>query len=250
LVVGQIPPSSDATLINGKGRYKDGPSSPLSVIDVKKGKKYRFRLIAMSCDPDFTFSIDQHKMTVIEADGEYTEPLIVDSLRIFAGQRYSVIVEATEKVDNYWIRAEPNRGELGFAGGVNTAIFRYKGAPSTDPSTDPTKPPKSLQPLKETDLHALESPVAPGKPFPGGADVALNLAHSFDFTTFHYKMNGVTFVPPNVPVLLQILSGAQSAQDLLPAGSVYELPPNKVIEVSLPGTGVNLGGPVSTWDPE
>lgn len=44
-----------------------------------------------------------------------------------------------------------------------------------------------------------------------------------------------TFLPPSVPVLLQILSGAKAAQDLLPSGSVYTLPPNKVIEISIPG---------------
>lgn len=184
-------------------------------------------------------------MTVIEADGEYTLPHIVDSLRIFAGQRYSVVVAANQQAGNYWIRANPNRGDLGFAGAINTAILRYEGAPQTDPSTDPTQVPTSLHPLKETDLHALQLPLAPGLPWAGGADVVLNLAHNFDFTTFQYKMNGFPFVPPTVPVLLQILSGTQNAQDLLPKGSVYALPPNKVIEISLPGTGVNQGGPVS-----
>jgi iron transport multicopper oxidase len=47
-------------------------------------------------------------------------------------------------------------------------------------------------------------------------------------------MNGASFFPPTLPVILQILSGVQSAQDLLPAGSVYTLPPNKVIEISIP----------------
>ena len=56
-----------------------------------------------------------------------------------------------------------------------------------------------------------------------------------------FSINGATFVPPTVPVLLQILSGASSAQDLLPTGSVYTLPGNSVIEISLPG-GV-IGGP-------
>jgi iron transport multicopper oxidase len=58
-------------------------------------------------------------------------------------------------------------------------------------------------------------------------------------------MNGVPFKPPTLPVLLQILSGAQSPQDLLPPGSVYALPPNKVIEINIPGTSVAQGGPVS-----
>lgn len=34
----------------------------------------------------FTFSIDGHNMTIIEADGVETEPLTVDSLNIFAGE--------------------------------------------------------------------------------------------------------------------------------------------------------------------
>ena len=43
-----------------------------------------------------------------------------------------------------------------------------------------------------------------------------------------------SFQPPTAPALLQILSGAQAAQDLLPSGSYYSLPPNKVIEISIP----------------
>jgi iron transport multicopper oxidase len=240
-VNGKAPPASSATLINGNGRYKGGPSVPLSIINVEQGKRYRFRLIAMACDPAFNFSIDYHQMTVIEADGESTIPWIVDSLLIFPGQRYSVVVNAIQPVSNYWVRAEPNHGDSGFAGGINTAILRYAGAPQTDPTTDPTTPPKSVLPLKETDLHSLTSFLTPGNPQPGGAHVVLNLVHAFDVPTFKYKINGVTFVPPTVPVLLQILSGAQNAQDLLPKGSVYSLPLNKVIEISLPGTGLTPG---------
>lgn len=40
-------------------------------------------------------------MTIIEADGVETQPLIVDSLVIFAGQRYSLIVEANQTIGNY-----------------------------------------------------------------------------------------------------------------------------------------------------
>ena len=56
-------------------------------------------------------------------------------------------------------------------------------------------------------------------------------------------MNGVSFEAPSVPVLLQILSGAKSASDLLPAGSVYGLERNKSVELTIPGGAV--GGPVS-----
>lgn len=55
-------PRPDSTLINGKGRYPGGPTSPLAVIRVLKGIKYRFRLVSISCDPNYTFSIDGHTM--------------------------------------------------------------------------------------------------------------------------------------------------------------------------------------------
>ena len=48
---------------------------------------YRFRLISISCDPNFTFSIDNHTMTVIEVEGTNVQPLQVDSLQIFVGER-------------------------------------------------------------------------------------------------------------------------------------------------------------------
>jgi hypothetical protein len=53
-------PTADATLINGIGRYVGGPTVPLTVITVLPNKRYRFRLVSLSCDPFFNFSIDGH----------------------------------------------------------------------------------------------------------------------------------------------------------------------------------------------
>ncbi|KAG6853342.1 hypothetical protein C0991_005169 [Blastosporella zonata] len=248
--VNGIPLTPYSTLINGKGRYTGSPANTsLAVINVKSGARYRFRIISMSCDPNFTFSIDQHNMTIIEADGENTTPLVVDELQIFAGQRYSVVITANQPVGNYWIRANPDaRGFPGFDGGRNSAIFRYIGASEIDPSTSSTV----THPMKESNLHALENPAAPGLPYVGGADVVLLLNMSVDFNAVPFPvflLNNVSYVPPNVPALLQILSGAQTAQDLLPHGSYYKLPRNKVVELTIPGTSFDLGGPVSLPSP-
>ena len=56
-----------------------------------------------------------------------------------------------------------------------------------------------------------------------------------DLTTGAHTVNGVQFVPPNVPVLLQILSGTTNPSQLLPNGSIYALPANSTIEISMPG---------------
>ncbi|KAG6907705.1 Acyl-coenzyme A oxidase 2 [Tephrocybe rancida] len=241
---GGVPPVSASTLINGKGRYVNGPQADLAIVNVQKGKRYRFRIIAMSCEPAFTFSIDKHLLNVIEADGENVVPIVVDSLDIHAGQRYSAVLKADQPVANYWIRANPDARALpGFDNNRNLAILRYSGAPNSDPVSNPVSTPNAVNPLKEVNLHPLISPAAPGLARPGGADVNINLVTDVDFATLHFTLNGVPFIPPTAPVLLQILSGVQNAQDLLPKGSVYALPRNKVIEISLPGTGAEKGGP-------
>ena len=78
----------NSTLINGKGRYIDAfgenLTNELAVVNVKKGTRYRMRLVSMSCDPvrslqgisphltlivalqNYAFSIDNHHMTIIE----------------------------------------------------------------------------------------------------------------------------------------------------------------------------------------
>ncbi|OJA19190.1 hypothetical protein AZE42_10704 [Rhizopogon vesiculosus] len=228
--------NGNSTLINGLGRYQGGPKTELAVVNIEYGKRYRLRLVAMSCDPNFLFSIDNHNLTVIEADGQLTEPLLVDSLQIFAGQRYSVVLNANQPVDNYWIRALPSTPGSSFNGGLNAAVLRYSGALVAEPSTNQTK---STMPLLETNLHALINPGAPGVPGYGKADI--NLKMIVNNTGGMYSINNVSYKPPTVPVLLQILSGAQEAADLLPTGSFYVLEANKVVELTL--TAGNIGGP-------
>ena len=54
--------------------------------DASPPDRYRFRLISISCDPNFVFSIDGHNLTVIESDGINTQPLVVDSIQIYASE--------------------------------------------------------------------------------------------------------------------------------------------------------------------
>ena len=242
-----LPSVADSTLINGLGRYKGGPKSELSVVSVTKGKRYRIRLIAMVCGPFYTFSIDGHELKVIEADGVNTEPYCVNNITIFPAQRYSFVLHADQPVGNYWIRAEPRPGGdggiAGFEGGINSGILRYHGAPVAEPKTKIWSG-SQVKPLKEAKIVPLENPAAPGKHHPGGADVNMNLHLGFNNNAGEFTINNASWAPPSVPILLQILNGHTKAQDILPHGSVYTLPPNKVIEVSIP-PGDAGGDPVS-----
>lgn len=97
-------------MINGKGRYIGGPSVPLAIVNVIHGKRsvlglalelktshhcynsYRFRLVSISCDPSFLISIDNHAMTVIEVEGTNVQPLPIDGVEVFAGERGSNLI--------------------------------------------------------------------------------------------------------------------------------------------------------------
>nr|QPA20085.1 laccase 2 [Amylostereum areolatum] len=238
----QAPPIApfNSTLINGHGRdlYNDHTNTALAVVNVVRGKRYRFRVISMSCDPNYLFSIDGHQLTVIEADGNNVQPLVVDEIQIFAAQRYSVVLHANQPVNNYWIRAIPGIAGASNAGGRNAAILRYLGAAVSEAKTKKTG---GKLPLVESNLHPLEKATVPGKPYPGGADVNINLDVTLDPVALRFLVNNATYDSPEVPVLLQLLNGTQRAQDLLPKGSVYPVARNKSVELTFPGGA--LGGP-------
>ncbi|KAJ7720366.1 laccase [Mycena maculata] len=176
-------PTLISTLINGLGRFAGA-----NITTCRRNRHIWFAVSDashfQSCDPNFIFTIDGHNMTIIEADGTNTEPLT------YAGQRYSFVLTADQDVDHYWIRTVANGGTTGFDNGINSAILRY---------------------LVETDLHPLVATAVPGTAVAGGADVTMNLIITLNTTTFDFGINGETFTPPTVPVLLQILSGAQLA---------------------------------------
>ncbi|KAJ2924930.1 hypothetical protein H1R20_g12183, partial [Candolleomyces eurysporus] len=224
------PPAS--TLINGRGRSLDSSSAgvPLAVVNVQQGSVYRLRLISLSCDANFRFSIDGHKLVVIEADGESTMPTApVDGVQIFAGQRYSLILNASQPISNYWIRANPDLAPLRdqFQGGVNSAILRYAGAPEVEPTT-PLPP--SLEFLRESDLHPFANPAAPGLPQIDGSDFSRTFEVNFQGGRF--LMNNVSWQAPSAPILLQILTGS-NASELMPQASIVHLRRNQVVQLNI-----------------
>ncbi|KAI0293709.1 laccase [Multifurca ochricompacta] len=230
--------------LNGKGHYPDGPLFYPSCyrFEMLHLISYRLRVVSISCDPSFFFSIDSHQLTVIEVDGISVQPLLIDSLQIFVGQRYSVVLNADQPVDNYWIRSLPDAPGRNFSNLNNLAVLHYAGAPEAHPTVDPTvNIPTSKLPLVETNLHPFTPSPVPGRPVPGGADINITLNVVLDFSVGKFKVNGVSFDPPTVPVLLQILSGAKNASELLPAGSIYGLEANKSVELTIPGGAI--GGP-------
>ena len=52
------------------------------------------------------FTIKQHELAIISADGYDVEPFSTDAVILSGGERFDVIIYADKPVGNYWIRVE------------------------------------------------------------------------------------------------------------------------------------------------
>ncbi|KAJ7152137.1 laccase [Mycena filopes] len=232
-----IVPVQDSGLINGKGRYAGGPLVPYAVISVTKGLRYRFRVFSLSCRPFMTLSFDNHTFDVIELDGVEHDPVPFQNADVYAAQRISIVLHANQTVGNYWIRAPPTGGSPAnnpnFQANLTLAILRYVGAPAVEPTTVNVPGAK----LDDSLMHPIASE-GPGNLGSGPADLAVVLNIAQPNAPF-FDINGISYQSPSLPVLLQLLSGASKPQDFIPSEQLILLQPNKIIDITIPGTGAH-----------
>ncbi|QRV95360.1 Multicopper oxidase [Ceratobasidium sp. AG-Ba] len=287
--------------INGKGRFDPlhMPASPdtLYTLKVKRGKRYRLRLINVSAIASVMFGVQGHNLTVIEMDGALTKPMVVDKLEVLAGQRYSVILHADQTPDTYWINApgtnilnttgqalliydgiEPSNTPKGpyWTSAISDAATNYWNSPrghsrrySIDAPRAVAEPGTGAEPkamsgsearsktvpwtrlekrvdvasvggivLDETKLEPLESPGACGVNEPV---FNLTIGYTLNTTTGLRVINGNSYKPPNVPTLLQIMSGNTM---FATTENTYTLPKNTCVEIHILGhTGLQINHP-------
>ncbi|RIB08213.1 Multicopper oxidase [Gigaspora rosea] len=244
-------PVPDAGLISGKGQFncdaKPGyackKDSDLAVYKVQKGKKYRFRIINTSGEAFFVFSIDGHKMKVIEVEGTYVQPFEVTKLPLHIAQRYSVIVEADQDAKDYWIRATmsseciPNNGNttINHDSAINynvTGILSYEG--SSDKSPDSTPYTDDVTPCRNLDSKLI-------KPLTASPPKEATQTISY-FVTFGRNeknvtealMNNSSYVPDyNSPTTLKVIDDHVDVKTLPTSQNIEELNDEKgVVEIT------------------
>ncbi|KAJ7251872.1 Cu-oxidase-domain-containing protein [Mycena rebaudengoi] len=229
----QINPVADSGLFNGRGRYNGGPEVEYAAVSVVPGKRYRFRLINMSARSKFLFSIDNHTMTVIEADGVATEPHEVNILLIYASQRYSIVVAANQAVGNYWINAAINNESpthnLNLNSTLSRGILRYEGALDEEPQTPLTEGPTGTDAVM---LHEWE--IVPLDPIPAPEpDFNLTFTTSLLANITAWQINNISYIPPSVPTLVRVLQGETQQMDFNKTENTFLFPTNKTIQVKI-----------------
>jgi len=93
-------------------------------------------LALISMQTTFRVSLDNHKMTVVQADFVPIVPYVTDAINIAIGQRYMVIIEADQANATYWLRTLPCASHNANDGtGIASAYVRYDPAPDVLPTS-------------------------------------------------------------------------------------------------------------------
>lgn len=137
-------------VINGRGRHSNTTynKTRLSIFTVSPSSVYRLRLIGVQNFHPYRVSVDEHKMVVVATDGAFLEPMEVDYLIIWPGERYDVLVHTKHTSDlssksNFVIRGDtletndpikPGEPRLPLKGHVIEAILHYDICPVPVPT--------------------------------------------------------------------------------------------------------------------
>lgn len=100
------------------------------------GKKYLFRFINSAIQSTYKVYLDNHQFTVIASDFVPITPYTTNILNINIGQRYDVIIEATNTTGSFFLRADNQNACAGTVQALDIrAIINYDGSAVTDGSS-------------------------------------------------------------------------------------------------------------------
>ncbi|URE49233.1 L-ascorbate oxidase [Musa troglodytarum] len=238
-------------LINGRGQYNcslaahpvEGSNAcrPTSkdcapvVLRVLPNKTYRLRIASTTSLSSLNLAIGNHKMVVVEADGNHVEPFTVGDIDIYSGESYSVLVTTDQNPSsNYWLSVGVRGRKPKTSPAL--AIVNYRpNSPSKLPESGPPMAPEwnDYNHSKSFSYRILARRGAP-KP-PQSADrriVLLNTQNKIDGYT-KWSINNVSLALPPTPYLGSMRYRLKNAFDagmppenFPPSYDVMRPPPN------------------------
>ncbi|KAG0600056.1 hypothetical protein M758_11G003900 [Ceratodon purpureus] len=147
--------------INGYPGPKYNCSKGAQVFKLEKKKTYLLRIINAAMNNDYWFSVADHKLTVVGADGNYLKPFTTKYLPLLPGQTTDVLVTTNQKPGKYYFGI--NVGPIPIVGRPPPripalAMFEYEEASSSASPVTPKFPNNvTLKPLNQyvAKLHAF-----------------------------------------------------------------------------------------------
>ncbi|XP_073271620.1 L-ascorbate oxidase-like [Primulina huaijiensis] len=218
-------------LINGRGQYNcslaaQRSHSPTSQCKLRGNeqhaprllrahphKTYRLRIASSTTLASLNLAIGNHKMMVVEADGNYVHPFSVDNIDVYSGESYSVLF-TTDKdpSNNYWISVSVRGREPKTPPGLTILNYRPTPASKLPISPPPVAPAwndfKYSVTLSKQVFALKGTPKPPERP-----DRRILLLNTQNFIDGYTKwaINNVSLVLPATPYLGSIRYGLTKA---------------------------------------
>ncbi|XP_074578343.1 L-ascorbate oxidase-like [Curcuma longa] len=228
-------------LINGRGQYNCSLAAHLIqgsstckftskacepvVLRVLPNKTYRLRIASTTSLASLNLAIGNHKMTVVEADGNYVKPFSVDDMDIYSGESYSVLITTDQNPSsNYWLSVgvrgrEPNTPPA-------LAIINYRpNSPSKLPDSSPPVTPvwNDYAHSKSFTYKILAKEGTPRPPPHANKTIALlNTQNKLDGYT-KWAINNVSLALPTTPYLGSMAYHVNGAYDPQPPPENFPL---------------------------
>lgn len=194
------------------------PSPDVFKIDVIPGKTYLLRIINAGLNIELFFSIANHKLTIVEADGEYTKAFTVDQLMITPGQTINVLVETNQPIAKYNMEIGPymSAQRVPFQNISAIAHFQYSGTSLTSMALPAPLPVFNDNLVVKNGMDGLRSLGATNLPLEIDTNlfftIGINVEKCHSSTpnkscqgpnggVFAASMNNITFVRPKISLL-------------------------------------------------
>ncbi|KAK4492326.1 hypothetical protein RD792_003129 [Penstemon davidsonii] len=221
-------------LINGRGQYncslaaahfsnssvsqcniRGGEQYAPQILHVHPNKTYRLRIASTTALASLNLAIGNHKMVVVEADGNYLQPFSVENMDIYSGESYSVLFTTDQNPsNNYWISISVRGREPRTPQGLTILKYHPNSASKLPKSPPPVAPQWNDYNYSKSFTNKILALTGSPKP-PTTYNrriMLLNTQNLIDGYT-KWAINNVSLVLPATPYLGSIKFGLSNAFD-------------------------------------
>ncbi|XP_008231141.1 PREDICTED: L-ascorbate oxidase-like [Prunus mume] len=218
-------------LINGRGQYNCSLAAHYSnssssqcrlrgreqcappILHVLPNKIYRLRIASTTALASLNLAIGNHKMVVVEADGNYVQPFAVDDLDIYSGESYSVLITTNQDPsNNYWLSVGVRGREPKTQQGLTILNYHPNSASKLPASSPPVTPLWNDYNHSKSFTNKIFASMGSPKP-PRNYDRRITLLNTQNKLNGYTKwaINNVSLTLPPTPYLGSIKNGLRNA---------------------------------------
>ncbi|KAB2050213.1 hypothetical protein ES319_A13G230600v1 [Gossypium barbadense] len=233
----------DGVYLNGKVTKGDGKDEPLFTMEA--GKTYKYRICNMGIKTSLNVRFQGHTMKLIEMEGSHTMQNDYDSLDVYVGQCFSVLVTANQEPRDYYMVASTcfTKREV-----TATGIIRYKNGKGAASSELPPPPVGWAWSLNQFRTFRWNLTSNAARPNPQGSYKygSINITRTIRLANtaqrvdgkLRYALNGVSYVEPTTPLKLAEYYGV--ADKVFKYDTIPDEPPSDNTKVTLAPIVLNM----------